>query len=73
MQFFLLQADTSLTSTAAPQVQSLWDVLIKGGDYKPEQIAGYDIVVKRNGIVKTIDFLPGYSTTLIEEKIRSAD
>ena len=32
MQLFLLQADTSLTSTAAsPQMQSLWDVLIKGG------------------------------------------
>jgi len=31
MQFFLLQADTSLTKTAAPEMQSLWDVLIKGG------------------------------------------
>ena len=47
------------------------DVLIKGGDYKSEEIVGYDIVIAKNGIVKTIDFLPGYSTTLIEEKIRS--
>ena len=31
MQFYLLQADTSLTNTSAPQMQSLWDVLIKGG------------------------------------------
>jgi rfaE bifunctional protein nucleotidyltransferase chain/domain len=46
------------------------DVLIKGGDYKPEAIVGYDIVTSRGGQVKTIDFLPGYSTTLIEEKIR---
>lgn len=31
MQFYLLQADTSLINTTAPQMQSLWDVLIKGG------------------------------------------
>jgi len=31
MQFYLLQVDTSLTNTSAPQMQSLWDVLIKGG------------------------------------------
>jgi rfaE bifunctional protein nucleotidyltransferase chain/domain len=50
------------------------DVLIKGSDYNPKQIVGYDIVMLKNGTVKTIDFLPGYSTTLIEEKIRkSAD
>jgi D-glycero-beta-D-manno-heptose 1-phosphate adenylyltransferase len=48
------------------------DVLVKGSDYRAEDIVGYDIVNGRNGIVKTIDFLPGYSTTLIEEKIRSA-
>ena len=30
MQLFLLQADTSI-SKAAPQMQSLWDILIKGG------------------------------------------
>ncbi len=46
------------------------DILIKGGDYKPEAIVGYDIVTARGGQVKTIDFLPGYSTTLIEERIR---
>ncbi|MEO6328827.1 MAG: MotA/TolQ/ExbB proton channel family protein [Ginsengibacter sp.] len=31
MQLFLLQADTSITKTAAPQMQSLWDILLKGG------------------------------------------
>jgi len=45
------------------------DVLIKGADYKPEEIVGYDIVKANGGTVKTIEFLPGYSTTLIEEKI----
>ncbi|MFA6262292.1 MAG: D-glycero-beta-D-manno-heptose 1-phosphate adenylyltransferase [Bacteroidia bacterium] len=47
------------------------DVLVKGSDYKPEDIVGYDIVVAKGGEVKTIDFLPGYSTTSIEKKIRS--
>jgi rfaE bifunctional protein nucleotidyltransferase chain/domain len=45
------------------------DVLIKGADYKPEEIVGYDIVKAKGGTVKTIEFLPGYSTSLIEEKI----
>jgi rfaE bifunctional protein nucleotidyltransferase chain/domain len=47
------------------------DVLIKGSDYKPEEIVGYDIVTAKKGLIKTIDFLEGYSTTRIEEKIRS--
>ncbi|MFN4973340.1 MAG: D-glycero-beta-D-manno-heptose 1-phosphate adenylyltransferase [Bacteroidota bacterium] len=45
------------------------DVLIKGSDYKPEDIVGYDIVTARGGHVKTIDFIPGYSTSLIEKRI----
>lgn len=47
------------------------DVLIKGSDYTLENIVGRDIVKKKGGTVKTIDFLAGYSTTLIEDKIRS--
>src|SRR3954471_13824349 len=37
------------------------DVLIKGADYKPEDIVGSDIVIKKGGVVKTIEFLKGYS------------
>lgn len=47
------------------------DVLVKGSDYKPEDIVGYDIVKAKGGEVKTIDFLPGYSTSLIEKKIKN--
>lgn len=47
------------------------DVLVKGGDWKPEQIVGYDTVKARGGEVVSIDFLPGYSTTAIEQKIKS--
>ncbi|MFZ4413777.1 MAG: D-glycero-beta-D-manno-heptose 1-phosphate adenylyltransferase [Bacteroidales bacterium] len=45
------------------------DILIKGSDYKPEDIAGYDILMAKGGEVKTIDLIPGYSTTAIEQKI----
>ena len=46
------------------------DVLIKGSDYKVEDIVGYDIVTARGGKVVTLDFIPGFSTTLIEKRIR---
>lgn len=46
------------------------DVLVKGSDYKPEDIVGYDVVMAKKGEIKTLDFLEGYSTTAIENKIR---
>ncbi len=46
------------------------DVLVKGGDWKPEQIAGYDTVKAKGGEVKVIDYIDGFSTTSIEKKIR---
>ncbi len=46
------------------------DVLVKGSDYQPEEIVGYDIVLVKGGEVVTIEFLPGYSTTAIEKKIK---
>lgn len=45
------------------------DVLVKGADYKIEDIVGYDIVTSRGGSVKTIEYLEGYSTTSIEQRI----
>ncbi len=47
-------------------------VLVKGADYKPEDIVGYDIVTKAGGQIQTIDFVPGYSTSAIEAKIRNS-
>ena len=47
------------------------DILVKGGDYRPEEIVGYDIVMAKKGEVKILSFLEGYSTTAIEQKIRS--
>ncbi len=46
------------------------DILVKGSDYQPKDIVGYDIVSAKGGEVVTIDFLPGYSTTAIEKKIK---
>jgi rfaE bifunctional protein nucleotidyltransferase chain/domain len=48
------------------------DVLVKGSDYKPEAIVGYDTVTKHGGKVETIDFIEGYSTTAIEKKIKAS-
>jgi D-glycero-beta-D-manno-heptose 1-phosphate adenylyltransferase len=46
------------------------DVLIKGNDYKIEEIVGYDIVLAKGGEVITVDLLAGYSTTGLIEKLR---
>ncbi len=46
------------------------DVLVKGSDYKPENIVGYDVVMAKDGEVKTIDYIEGYSTSGIEKKIK---
>ena len=46
------------------------DVLVKGSDYKTEDIVGYDIVTAKGGEVVTIDFIEGYSTTSIIEKLK---
>jgi rfaE bifunctional protein nucleotidyltransferase chain/domain len=45
------------------------DFLVKGKDYKEEDVVGYDIVTNRGGKVVTIDLTPGYSTTSIINKI----
>ncbi|MBU3926901.1 MAG: D-glycero-beta-D-manno-heptose 1-phosphate adenylyltransferase [Bacteroidetes bacterium] len=48
------------------------DVLVKGSDYKPEDIVGYDVVMAKKGEIRTIDYLEGYSTTAIEQKIKGS-
>lgn len=48
------------------------DVLVKGSDYLPENIVGYDTVVNNGGKVETIDFIEGYSTSAIEKRIKNS-
>jgi rfaE bifunctional protein nucleotidyltransferase chain/domain len=47
-------------------------ILVKGADYAIDNIVGAQWVIKHGGEVKTLEFLPGYSTTQIEKKILSA-
>jgi rfaE bifunctional protein nucleotidyltransferase chain/domain len=49
------------------------DTLVKGSDYKAEDIVGYDIVKHKGGDVVTIDFLEGYSTTSVISRIKSME
>ena len=46
------------------------DVMLKGGEYKSEDIVGYDIVKAKGGEVITINFIEGYSTTSMIEKMK---
>lgn len=45
------------------------DILVKGGDYKIENIVGYDIVKAKGGKVLTIPFVDGHSTTSLIQKL----
>lgn len=51
--------------------QLLPDVIVKGGDYTPEQVAGGDCVVKAGGEVKILPFVEGKSTTSIVNKAKN--
>ena len=46
------------------------DILVKGSDYKPEEIVGADIVLAGGGKIHTIDFVEGYSSTNIINKLK---
>jgi rfaE bifunctional protein nucleotidyltransferase chain/domain len=46
------------------------DVLVKGSDYLAENIVGAEVVKQHGGEVKTIAYVPGYSTSGIIEKIK---
>ncbi len=46
------------------------DVLVKGADYKVENIAGAKEILANGGEVKTITFVDGYSSTAIINKIK---
>ena len=48
------------------------DVLVKGADWKMNDIVGKDIVEQAGGVVSTIEFVPNRSTTNIIERILKA-
>ena len=47
------------------------DVLVKGGDYRPEQIAGHDCVNAAGGEVRVLGFVEGCSTSAVIDTIRN--
>ena len=46
------------------------DILIKGGDWDVDKVVGKDFVESYGGIVKTIPYVQGYSTSAIIERIK---
>lgn len=48
------------------------DVLVKGGDWPPEQIIGRETVEAHGGTVQTVPLVPGVSTSALVEQIRNA-
>lgn len=47
------------------------DVLVKGGDYTPQEVAGSEIVEARGGIVKILPYVEGKSTTDIIRRMKA--
>jgi rfaE bifunctional protein nucleotidyltransferase chain/domain len=47
------------------------DILVKGGDYKIDEIVGADFVTQYGGEVRQLSFLPGHSSSSIIDKIKS--
>ncbi len=46
------------------------DILVKGGDYKENEVVGGEFVKKRKGRVVIIPYLKNFSTTKIIERIK---
>ncbi len=49
------------------------DIIVKGGDYRSDQVVGGDCVIKAGGEVKILQFVDGQSTTSMINKARQAE
>ena len=49
------------------------DVLVKGRDYRPDEVVGRDIVEGRGGKLVLAEYLEGYSTSGLIRKIREME
>ena len=65
----LFQEDTPRELIAA----LLPDVLVKGGDYRPEDVVGREEVEAAGGTVTILSYRPGHSTTALLTRIRKDD
>ena len=46
------------------------DILVKGGDYTPNEIVGYEEITSLGGEVRIVPLTPGFSTTSTIENMR---
>ena len=46
------------------------DILVKGGDYAPNEIVGYEEVTSSGGEIKIVPLTPGFSTTSTIKNMR---
>ena len=46
------------------------DILVKGADWKVDDVVGKDVVERSGGKVLTLPFVPRHSTTLVIERIK---
>ena len=49
------------------------DVLVKGGDYREEDIVGYDYIIGNGGEVRSLGFYPENSTSKLIKKMNLQD
>ncbi len=49
------------------------DILVKGGDYRPETIAGADCVLAQGGQVRVLDYHHGHSTTALVQRLQQPE
>jgi rfaE bifunctional protein nucleotidyltransferase chain/domain len=49
------------------------DFLVKGNDYRIDEIAGYQTVIAHGGKVETIDLVAGFSTSSLIKKFRTPE
>ena len=62
----IFDEDTPLELITAVQP----DVLVKGGDWKAEDIVGADVVKARGGEVRSLKLVDGFSTTRLIDRIK---
>jgi rfaE bifunctional protein nucleotidyltransferase chain/domain len=62
----LFEEDTPLSIISA----LIPDVLVKGGDYTPDQIVGAPVVLQNGGQVQSLRFVEGHSTTGIINRLK---
>lgn len=65
----LFDEDTPLELIKALQP----DVLVKGGDYRVDQVVGREVVEGSGGEVRILSFVPGYSTSGLIHRIQELD